>query len=424
MDASEPALLIRGARVARCDGEGDAWARLAVLDDASVAVDASGLVTFVGRTADAPEAGGSTELVYARGALLTPGLVDPHTHLVFAGRRSGEFEQKMRGADYRAIAQAGGGITFTVARTRAADDATLRASMRRRLDILLAGGVTSVEVKSGYGLTVADELRSLRMAADEAPEAGGAVRPRTVPTLLGAHAVPPELREDRARYVALVIDEMIPAAARDGLARAVDVYLDEGAFTLEESRAILAAAVRHGLGVKAHVGQFRDLGGAELVASLGGLSCDHLEAVSDAGLDAMASAGTRAVLLPGAWRTLRQSAPDAARMRAHGVHVAVGTDANPGTSPCLDLTLCAALAVRDAGLDPGEALLAITREAARALALRDAGRIAVGARADLALWDHDDPAMFAYVLGAHRPSRVWVAGRSPSAPALPLTPAF
>jgi imidazolonepropionase len=426
MERAEPALVIRGARVARCDGDGDAQGRLALLEDGAVAFGADGAVTFVGRTADAPDAGGGTEIVYARGALLTPGLVDPHTHLVFAGRRTHEFEQKMRGVDYRTIAASGGGIAFTVAQTRAADEATLRASMRRRLEVLLAGGVTTVEVKSGYGLTLADELRLLTIARDtDLPEDDPrAPRPRTIPTLLGAHAVPREHQANRAAYVALVADEMIPAAARDRLAASVDVYLDEGAFSLDEARVILGSAARHGLAIKAHVGQFRDLGGAELVAELGGLSCDHLEAVGDAGLDAMAKAGTRAVLLPAAWRTLRQTPPDAARMRARGVLVAVGTDANPGTSPCLDLPLCAALAVRDAGLDPNEALLSITAESARAIGVSDAGRIAVGARADLALWDHDDPTMFAYAMGGHRPTRVWARGRPVSAPALPLTSTF
>ena len=412
VDRAEPSLLIRGARLARCDGQGDAMGRLALLDDGAVAIDAAGIISFVGRTADAPEAAGHTEIVYARGALLTPGLVDPHTHLVFAGRRSAEFEQKMRGVDYRTIAAAGGGIASTVAATRAADDATLQASMRRRLDVMLLHGATTVEVKSGYGLTLDDEMRLLRIASDAGSE--GPPRARTIPTLLGAHAVPRELAQDRARYVALVTHEMIPAAVRDRLASAVDVYLDEGAFTLEEARTILGAARSQGLAVKAHVGQFRDLGGPELVAELGGLSCDHLEEVSDAGLRAMAAAGTTAVLLPAAWRTLRQRAPHAARMRALGVSVAVGTDANPGTSPCLDLPLCAALAVRDAGLEANEALLAITSSSARAIGVRDAGRIAVGARGDLALWDHDEPGMFAYVLGGQRPTSVWVLGRRAS----------
>lgn len=402
----EPALLIRGARVARCDGA-DPGDRAALVDDGAVAVDASGRISFVGRTADAPHAGGGTKIVYARGALLTPGLVDPHTHLVFAGRRTGEFEQKMRGVDYRTIAAAGGGIQSTVAATRAASDDVLVASVRRRLEIELAHGVTTVEVKSGYGLSVSEELRLLRVVR----ASSDATLPRAIPTLLGAHAVPREHSDDRAGYVALVVGEMIPAAAREGLASAVDVYLDEGAFTVDESSLILLAARKNGLARKAHVGQFRDVGGAELVAGLGGLSCDHLEEVSDAGLAAMAGAGTTGVLLPAAWRTLRQTPPDAGRIRSAGVSIAVGTDANPGTSPCLDLPLCASLAVRDAGLAPAEALLAVTADAARAIGAHDAGRIAVGTRGDLVLWDHDDPTMLAYVLGGLVPTHVWIAGQ-------------
>ncbi len=421
MDRSEPALLIRGARVARCEGASEGSAALGLIDDGAVAVDGAGMVTFVGRAADAPAAGGSTHIVYARGALLTPGLVDPHTHLVFAGRRTSEFEQKMRGVDYRAIAASGGGIQSTVAATRAADDETLLAATKRRLQIELSHGVTTVEVKSGYDLTLAGELRLLRIAHAASNDASP--MPRVVTTLLGAHTVPREHQKLRATYVAIVKDEMIPAVAREGLATMVDVYLDEGAFTLDEARAILSAAKKHRLGVRAHVGQFRDVGGAEMVAELGGLSCDHLEEVGDAGLVAMDQAGTSAVLLPAAWRTLRQNAPDAARITASGVAIAIGTDANPGTSPCLDLPMCAALAVRDADLDPQRALLAITRNAARAIGRDDAGRIAPGVPADLALWDHDDPTMFAYVLGGHRPTHVWVGGRlAVDAPA--LAPAF
>ncbi len=407
----EPALLVRGARIARCDGPGaDAASRLAILDDGAIAVAGDGRIVYVGRTADAPTPGAATEIVYARGALLTPGLVDAHTHLVFAGRRTPEHELMWRGADSRAIGGAGGGIASPGRATRAAPDELLAASLVRRLEIALGYGVTSVEVKSGYGLDVEQELRLLRIARAAATP-GGRTLPRTVPTLLGAHAVPEEHRADRAAYVALVAREMVPRVAAERLAASVDVYLDEGAFSCAEAREVLEAAKAHGLAVKGHVGQFRDLAGAELVASLGGLSCDHLEEVSDAGLSAMAAAGTVAVLLPVAWRTLRQRAPDASRMVAAGVGIAVATDANPGTSATLDLPMCAALAVRDAGLDPGEALLAITASAARALGRSDAGRIAVGAPADLALWDHDDPAMFSYVMGGQRPTRVWIEGR-------------
>ncbi|HJL14553.1 MAG TPA: amidohydrolase family protein, partial [Sandaracinaceae bacterium LLY-WYZ-13_1] len=219
-------------------------------------------------------------------------------------------------------------------------------------------------------------------------------------------ALPPERRDDREGYVAEVAERMVPEAAERGLADACDVYLDDGAFTRDEAERILRAAVDAGLAVRAHVGQFADLGGAELVAELGALSADHLEEVSDAGLDAMAKAGVVAVLLPGAWRTLRQTAPDAARLRAHGVRIAVGTDCNPGTSPTVDLPLMAALAVRDAGLTLEEAVLAMTVEAARAAGFADAGCLAPGARADLAIYDEEDPRALAYGIGG--PGARWV----------------
>ncbi|MCB9598525.1 MAG: amidohydrolase family protein, partial [Sandaracinaceae bacterium] len=243
--------------------------------------------------------------------------------------------------------------------------------------------------------TTDHELRHLAVARRVAAE--GIVNVTT--SLLGAHAVPPEHADDRAGYVREVVERMIPEAAARELADACDVYLDEGAFTHHEAAEILGAAVEAGLAVRAHVGQFADLEGAELAAELGALSADHLEAVSDAGLEAMARTGVTAVLLPGAWRTLRQAAPDAERMRRFGVRIAVGTDCNPGTSPTVDLPLMASLAVRDAGLTLEEAVLAITRRAARAAGIPGVGRIRVGFRADLALYDEEDPRALAYSIG-------------------------
>lgn len=410
-------LRLTSARIATCAGRGeDDAARMGLVDDGVLVID-EGRVVFLGASADAPPPEGERSLDLG-GRLVTPGLVDPHTHLVFAGSRSGEFQKKMAGVDYRTIAREGGGIGASMRATRAASDDALRLGLEARLRVLAAHGVTLVEVKSGYGLSLEHELRLLRLAR-EARARSGSPAPRVTTTLLGAHAIPPEFREDRGAYVALVAERMVPEAAspdpRRGaraLADACDVYLDEGAFSLAEARTILEAARRAGLAIRAHVGQFADLGGAELVASLGGLSCDHLEHVSDAGLQAMARAGTRAVLLPGAWRTLRQAPPDAARMAALGVRIAVGTDANPGTSPSLDPLLAAGLAVRDAGLAPSAALLALTREAARAVGAPDAGRLVAGGRADLAIWDHDDPAVFGYALGGLRPSAVLSAGEA------------
>lgn len=409
---------LRNARIATCAGQGQSdEAKLDVRERASLVIE-GGRITYLGPDSDCPRPPQPyNEDVDVGGRLITPGLVDPHTHLVFAGTRSNDFRAKMEGVDYRTIAQRGGGIMASVHATRAATDEALTQLVQSRLWQLAQGGVTTVEVKSGYGLTLDHELRAMRIARDASrfqrenaqstkdDKVAGDAMPRVTTTLLGAHAIPPEYAHDRAGYVALVTSEMVPKAK--GMADACDVYLDENAFTLDEARLILTRAKQEGLHVKAHVGQFADLGGAQLVAELGGLSCDHLEQVSDEGLVAMARAGTRAVLLPVAWRTLKQRAPDALRMRALGVRIAVGTDANPGTSPCLDLLVALGLAVRDAGLPPSTALLSVTREPALACGLKTAGRLQVGAEADVCLWDHDDPSVFGYALGGLRPA--WVA---------------
>ena len=405
-----PDLVVRRARVVTCAGRGRPPERLGTIDDGAIAIQ-QGRIAWVGPDGERPR--GARELD-AGGRIVLPGLVDPHTHLVFAGSRVDEFARKMAGEDYREIARQGGGIAATVRATRAATDEALLASAQARALALRAHGVTTVEIKSGYGLSVEHELRLLEIGR----RLGGSGTVRTTTTLLGAHAVPPEHAACRADYVDLVASRMIPEAASRGLADACDVYLDEGAFTASEARTILEAARRAGLRLRAHVGQFRDLGGAELVAELGGLSCDHLEAVSDAGLRAMASAGVRAVLLPAAWRTLRQTPPDAGRLRAAGVGIAIGTDLNPGTGACTDLPMAAALAVRDAGCTIEEAVLAVTVEAAAAAGLGDVGAIAPGFRADLACFDHDDPRVLGYALGGLRAAWVLLDGRElePAAP--------
>ena len=430
MESTSPSpyrMRIKNARIATCAGHGSTdEARLDLREHASIVIE-RGTIAYVGPDDDCP-AGMYHRVVDVGGRLVTPGLVDPHTHLVFAGTRAGEFRQKMEGVDYRTIAKGGGGIGATVRATREATDDSLTASVLARMRVLASCGVTLVEIKSGYGLTVEHELRLLRIAREAShrrvetpasrdnPKLAGQLLPRTTTTLLGAHAVPPEHTHDRAGYVELVATEMVRRASElrrlglreTALADACDVYLDENAFTVEEARTILTAAKAAGLRVRAHVGQFADVGGAELLAELGGLSCDHLEVVSDEGLRAMAAAGTRAVLLPVAWRTLKQRPPDATRMRAHGVAIAVGTDANPGTSPCLDPLAALGLAVRDAGLAPSAALLAVTREAAAAVGA-EAGRLEVERDADLCVWDHDDPSVFGYVVGGLRPA--WAISR-------------
>ena len=405
--AVDPAidLVIDNARIATCAGPegGSAKERLQMIDHGAVAVKGERIV-WVGPRDDRPR---GARTIDAGGRALLPGLVDPHTHLVFAGSRVDELARRMAGEDYRAIAAGGGGIKATVRATREASDDALFEASAGRARAMRTRGVTSLEIKSGYGLSVEHELRSLRVARRIGSE--GIANVTT--SLLGAHAIGPEFADDRAGYVALVADEMVRTAAREGLADACDVYLDDGAFTRAEAERILRAARDAGLSLRAHVGQFADLGGAELLAELGAKSADHLEEVSDAGLDAMARAGVVAVLLPGAWRTLRQTPPDAARMRARGVRIAVGTDCNPGTSPSVDLPLMASLAVRDAGLELEEAILAMTVEAARAAGFRDAGRIAVGARADLALYDEEDPRALAYSIGGPEARLVLLGGR-------------
>ena len=363
-----------------------------------------GRIAYLGAAMNAPDASATLDLA---GRLVLPGLVDPHTHLVFAGSRADEFARRMRGVDYHTIAAEGGGIASTVRATRNASDAELLDLAQTRAEALREHGVTSVEVKSGYGLDTENETRLLRVAR----ELGQLGIVRVTTSFLGAHAVPPEHKGDRAGYVRSVIDEQLPAVVAENLADAIDVYCDEGAFSLDEARAILEAGRAAGLRVRAHVGQFADLGGAELAAELGACSADHLEQVSDAGLHAMAAAGTVAVFLPGAWRTLRQAAPRAERFRDAGVTMAIGTDLNPGTSPTSNLLLCAALAVRDAGMSADEALLGITRHAARAAGIDDVGSIRVGAHADLAIYAVQSASSLTYALGGVRANAVMLGGR-------------
>jgi imidazolonepropionase len=385
---------VTGATIATCDGalEGGDEA-LDVRRGHAIGIRA-GLVAYVGEDSESLSREAS-EVVDLRGSFVLPGLVDAHTHLVFASSRIDEFARKMAGEDYRAIAARGGGIRETVRATAEASDEALLLEASARANAMLAHGVTTIETKSGYGLSTDSEARLLTVAK----QVEASTRTRIVRTFLGAHAVPREYENDRGAYVRLVVREMLPRVAGAGLADACDVYLDANAFSADEAREVLEEARALGLPVKAHVGQFADVGGAELLAELEGLSCDHLEHVSDAGLTAMARAGVTGVLLPGAWTTLRQTPVDARRMRAFGVDLAVATDCNPGTSPCTDLPLCAALAVRDSGLTTAEALLGITRNAARAIGREDLGRIRVGLPADLAVFEGDDPRLLTYALG-------------------------
>ena len=374
--------------------------------DAALGI-AGGSIAWVGPAADLPGNARADATLDAGGRWLTPGLVDCHTHLVHAGNRAGEFEARLHGASYADIARAGGGINATVRATRAASLDELVAQSRPRLAALAAEGVTTVEIKSGYGLDRATELRLLAAARALADELGVDVRT----TLLAAHAVPPEFAGRPDEYVDVVCHEIVPAAAHAGLADAVDAFCEGIGFTPAQVRRVFAAAHAHGLPVKLHADQLSDLGGARLAAEFDALSADHLEYASDDGVAAMARAGTVAVLLPGAFYALRETKlPPVAALRAHRVPIAVATDCNPGTSPVTSLPLMLNMACTLFGLTPEEALAGATRHAARALGLTDRGTIVAGQRADLALWDIAEPAEIAYRIGGNACAGVVRAG--------------
>lgn len=345
---------------------------LGVIPDGAVGF-VDGKVAWVGPSANAPRA---RRTLYGRGCIGLPGLVDCHTHTLFAGSRAAEFEARLAGADYSAILEAGGGILSTVRATRSADDETLRSALRARLTDMFQRGVTTVEVKTGYALSTEHELRCLKMMDEGQPV-------RVLKTFLGAHTVPGEWRPDRAGYVRHLLDEMLPACAPH--ADMVDVYCDRGAFTLDEARAILTRGQELGLGGRIHAEQVEHTGAAALAAELGCLSADHLEQLDQAGVDAMAGAGTVAVLLPGAMTYLDDPAPPVGALREAGVKMAIATDFNPGTSPVRDLWTAATLATVRLRLSVEEALLGITRHAALALGREDLGHLEVGATGDLAL---------------------------------------
>jgi len=341
------------------------------------------------------------------GGWVTPGLIDAHTHLVFGGSRVGEFEQRLGGATYEEIARAGGGILSSVTATREATEAELRRTGGRRLGWLIDHGCTTVEIKSGYGLDVETELRMLEVAQMIGAEQGVTLST----TLLGAHALPPEFRDDRNGYLDLVCGEMIPEAVRRGLVDAVDAFCEGIAFTNEECARVLSTAADLGLGLRLHADQLSDTGGAALAAGLGARSADHLEYTSITGAAAMAASGTAAVLLPGAYYFLNESQkPPVAAFRDHGVPMVVATDMNPGSSPLGSPLLAMNLASVLFGLTPEEALAGMTRNAAPVLGLGDRGTVVAGARADLACWAIDTPAELVYWIGANPCSAVIAGG--------------
>jgi imidazolonepropionase len=384
-------LLLTGAHLATMTGD----TPYGEIRDGAIGIRGA-TIAWVGRESDLPRDASSRQSLDARGAWATPGLVDCHTHLVYAGNRVDEFEARLNGATYAEIAQAGGGIKSTVRATREASDDELVAQSRLRLEALAAEGVTTVEIKSGYGLDTPNELRQLRAARRVAAEVGVDVRT----TLLAAHALPPEFAGRADDYIDLVCGEIIPAASKQRVADAVDAFCDKIGFTAAQTRRVFEAARRRSLPVKLHADQLSDTGGAALAAEFGALSADHIEYTSDAGVEAMARAGTVAVLLPGAFYALRETQlPPIAALRARGVPMAIATDCNPGTSPATSLPLMLNMACTLLRLTPAEALAGVTRHAARALRCDDRGTIAVGQRADIALWDIVMPAELCYRIG-------------------------
>jgi len=395
--------LLIGGHAATLEPDGDAYG---AVRNAALAIEA-GRIAWVGPQSKLP---GSPEIlarsvVDVSGRWITPGLIDCHTHLVFASNRATEWEMRLNGATYEDIARAGGGILSSVRATRQATEAQLTASAQIRLDALMAGGVTTVEVKSGYGLDLDSELKMLRAA-------GGLTGARVRRTLLSAHAVPPEFKDDRSAYVDLICDLIIPTAAAEGLADAVDAFGESIGFTPAEVERVFQAARAHGLPVKLHAEQLTDQDGAALTARYGGLSADHLEHLSADGVAAMAEAGTVAVLLPGAYYFLKDKTPPPIQaLREAGVAMAVATDCNPGTSPLTSPLLAMNMACTLFGLTPEEALAGCTRHGAAALGLADeVGTLRPGKAADLAVWNIDEPAELSYWLGAAPLAQRWLAG--------------
>jgi imidazolonepropionase len=352
----------------------------------------NGIITYAGPEAEAP----SGTSINCHGALVTPGLIDCHTHLVYGGNRANEFEQRLNGADYAAIAKAGGGIMSTVRATRAASEEDLLKSGLKRLDSLLAEGVTTVEIKSGYGLDVETEVKMLRVARKLGHQRAATIKT----TFLGAHTFPAEYKENHEEYVNIVCNQALPQAASQGMVDAVDAFCEGIAFSAEETEAVFKTAKKLNLPVKLHAEQLSNLGGAKLAAKYGALSVDHIEYLDDDGVDAIQKSGTVAVLLPGAFYYLREKqAPPVAALRSRKVPIAIATDLNPGSSPVHSLLSTMNMACVLFGLTPEEALMGVTINAAKALGLTDRGEIKAGLRADLAFWEVERPGDLAYPLG-------------------------
>ena len=402
-----PDRVFRNARLMTCD---ETRPGLGLVERGAV-IASGGRIVFAGPESEMPSspASGSAETVDCEGRLLTPGLIDCHTHIVFAGDRAAEWELRARGASYEEIARSGGGILSTVKATRAADEDALVAASLPRLDRLLAEGVTTIEVKSGYGLDTDTEMKMLRVAT----RLGELRDVTTVRTFLGAHALPPEAGGDKARYIEEVCNEQLPAIAKAGLADAVDGFCEKIAFSADEMARVFDAARAHGLPVKLHAEQLSNCGGARLAAHDGALSADHLEFLDEEDVLAMANAGTIAVLLPGAFYFLKETQrPPIAALRRAGVPMAVATDCNPGSSPLTSLLLAMNMAATLFGLTVEECLLGVTRNAARALGrLAEIGTLQAGKLCDLAIWDVERPAELVYRLGFNPLHQRYWSGR-------------
>jgi imidazolonepropionase len=359
-----------------------------------------------GRIAAIDDAAPARQVIDAGDAIVLPGLIDCHTHALFAGNRLNEHRLKLQGAGYAQIAQAGGGIMSTVRAVRAASEQQLVSESRPRVAALAAEGVTTIEIKSGYGLDVENELKMLRAIRALARESSC----RISATFLGAHTVPAGIA--RADYVASVCEEMLPRVRAEGLADCTDIFVESIAFDLADARRIFGCAREHGFKSRVHAEQLSASGAAALAAELGALSCDHLEYLDEQGARAMAQARCIAVLLPGAYYFLRESRrPPIALLREHGVAMAVASDLNPGTSPIASLLTALHMSVTLFGLTPEEALLGVTCHAARALGRDDLGSLAPGRRADFTLWDIPEPAFLTYQLGGLKPRAIFIEGQ-------------
>ena len=403
MQDTDTSLLLYGANIATLEPDREDFG---LMHGGSILVQGS-RISWVGARGEQPPVAADTERDM-QGRLVTPGLIDCHTHLVFAGDRSDEFEARLEGATYAEIAEAGGGILSTVGATRAATEDALTEIGLSRVLRLAAEGVTTVEVKSGYGLDLETECRMLRAARqiDESAHVD------IVTSYLGAHMVPPEFKESRDDYIDYICDEVLPAVAERELADAVDGFCEEIAFSADEMEQVFEAAGDFDLPVKLHAEQLSNQGGAELAAGFGALSADHLEFLSVAGVEAMAESGSVAVLLPGAYYYLRETkTPPVSALRDHGVPMAVATDLNPGSSPVFSLLSAMTMACIQFGLTVEEAFAGVTRNAANALGLTDRGMIMPGYLADLAIWDVGRPAQLVYPLGLNPCSGVIKSGR-------------